>query len=85
MKLDQATYLRLVALLAAPDEPAMRGKRGHRAVCERDPTRSADEVKRALDVAYVQWRKQDYGQDISCVVSVSVRPVARLRLARRTA
>lgn len=41
MTLDMQTYLRLVALLAAPDEPAMAGLRGSHVTCPGDPKRRA--------------------------------------------
>jgi hypothetical protein len=36
----------------------------------RDPLRDPEIIKRDLATAYVAWRKQDWGQDISEVICV---------------
>lgn len=76
----EALRLRLAALLNTPDDPDLVG-RGRHFVCARDPRQHPDDILKRLDVAYAQWRKQDYGQDISRVVSVRRQPLKIVRRA----
>ena len=64
----------LLRLLAKPDPLELRGLRGYRYTCSRDPRRSADKIKRDLGTTYVEHRRQE-ARDVSSVVSVR-----RLRL-----
>lgn len=81
----------LVALLAAPIHPSLIGLEaiGYKYKLPRHPngrccaecsrTNSDPElIKRDLGTAYVTWRRQAHGVDISCVVSVR-----RLRMVKR--
>lgn len=74
----------LYELLSLPDEPCLldvHGRpRGYRRTVPRDPLRSPDIIKRDLGTAYVAHRRHDYGQDISCIVSINAQP--KLRLVR---
>ena len=69
----------LLELLVLPDPPDIH--RGYRYTLSRDSRRNPDEIKRDLGTAYIEYRKQDYGQDISCVISVRKQPT--LRMVRR--
>ena len=58
----------LIRLIELPDPPALP-HRGYKYTYPGD-SRRKDEIKRDLGTAYVEHRRQDAGQDISCVVSV---------------
>lgn len=48
--------------------------------CQRTVSSDPDMIRRDLGTAYVTWRRQDWGQDISCVVS---KRTVKLRMVRR--
>lgn len=70
----------LAQLLALPDPSDLIG-RGYRYTLGPDPLRDPDVIKRDLGTAYVTHRRQDYGADISCVVTVRRYP--KLHLLRQ--
>lgn len=65
----------MIILLELPDEACMH--RGYHYTVPRDPRRDAEIIKRDLGTAYVAYRRQEMGVDISRVVSVR-RHVLRL-------
>lgn len=65
----------MIILLELPDEDCMH--RGYRYTVPRDPRRDSEIIKRDLGTAYVAYRRQEMGVDISRVVSVR-RHVLRL-------
>lgn len=66
----------LIKLLKQPDPPDII--RRYHYTCA--GASNKDEIKHNLGTAYVTHRRQDAGQDISCVISVRRRP---LKLVRR--
>ena len=62
----QACWL---VLLAQPDEPCLRGRRGYRLCYAGDPTRK-DLLKRDFARAWLTHRSQDAGKDEGEIVSI---------------
>lgn len=68
MTRDDERRLALTELMALPDPPELAGRRWHRVTRQRSFYADVDRMRRDLATAYVAWRNQTVGADVSRVM-----------------